>query len=369
MGSGNDDELLNEFLAESREHLAGIEADLLAIEEQGAASDETLVNKVFRAAHSIKGGSAFFGLVKIQELAHKTETALSLVRSKEMIPNPEVVNILLQAFDKLREMVNDPAQSHQADISEQVVALTGLSASFLPQDKKHSLSAVSEASFGGGRVKVAIPAIDLVRAQEGGRYVFLLRFDLIRDVERAGKTPLSVMDELISVGEIIDARLQLEAVGTLDDDLSRGVPLDIVLATVLKPDMIDALADMVCIGADRVFQMDEAAPAARVPAPPPEPAPEPAAVAAAPEPEPVPMPVPAEAPPVMPAPMESPARPSAAQPVAPAKGENTLRVNVEVLETLMNLAGELVLSRNQLREAISRNDERAVGAPASASTW
>ena len=64
----------------------------------------------------------------------------------------------------------------------------------------------------------------------------------------------------------------------------------------------------------------------------------------------------------MPAPMESPARPSAAQPVAPAKGENTLRVNVEVLETLMNLAGELVLSRNQLREAIARNDERAVGA-------
>ena len=229
MGTGNDDELLNEFLAESREHLAGIEADLLTIEEQGAASDETLVNKVFRAAHSIKGGSAFFGLTKIQELAHKTETALSLIRSREMTPNPEVVNILLQAFDKLREMVNDPAHSQQADISEQAVALTGLSASFLPQDQKQSLTTVSDASFGGGRVRVTIPAIDLLRAREGGRYAFLLRFDLINDVERAGKTPLSVIDELISVGEIIDARLQLDAVGTLDDDPSRGVPLDIVL--------------------------------------------------------------------------------------------------------------------------------------------
>ena len=356
MGSGNDDELLNEFLAESREHLAGIEADLLTIEEQGAASDETLVNKVFRAAHSIKGGSAFFGLTKIQELAHKTETALSLIRSKEMTPNPEVVNILLQAFDKLREMVNDPAQSHQADISEQVVALTGLSASFLPQEKKQSLSTVTEASFGGGKVKVAIPAIDLLRAQDGGRYTFLLRFDLISDVERAGKTPLSVIDELISVGEIIDARLQLDSVGTLDDDPIRGVPLDIVLATVLKPDMVDALAEMACIGAERVFLMDEVVPAASAPAVPPKPAPEPAAVVAAPEPQPVPDPVPVDTALVKPAPAEGPAQPPA------AKGENTLRVSVEVLESLMNLAGELVLSRNQLREALSRKDERAVSA-------
>ena len=364
MGTGNDDELLNEFLAESREHLAGIEADLLTIEEQGAASDETLVNKVFRAAHSIKGGSAFFGLTKIQELAHKTETALSLIRSKEMTPNPEVVNILLQAFDKLREMVNDPAHSQQADISEQAVALTGLSASFLPQEKKESLTTVSDASFGGGRVRVTIPAIDLLRAREGGRYAFLLRFDLINDVERAGKTPLSVIDELISVGEIIDARLQLDAVGTLDDDPSRGVPLDIVLSSVLKPDMVDAIAEMACIGADRVFLMDETepAPAAAATAPPP-PTPEPQPVAAALEPEPAPALVPADPSPVAPPSPPIAAGSATAQP-APAvnAGESTLRVSVEVLETLMNLAGELVLSRNQLREALSRRDERAVNA-------
>ena len=51
-----DDELLKEFINESREHLANIEADLLTIEENGADIDEELVNKVFRAAHSIKGG-------------------------------------------------------------------------------------------------------------------------------------------------------------------------------------------------------------------------------------------------------------------------------------------------------------------------
>lgn len=58
-----DDDLLNDFINESREHLATIEADLLTIEEGGADINEQLVNKVFRAAHSIKA-RAFSGWAK-----------------------------------------------------------------------------------------------------------------------------------------------------------------------------------------------------------------------------------------------------------------------------------------------------------------
>ena len=50
-----DDEILQGFIEESLEHLADIETDLLAIEKAGANIDENLVNKVFRAAHSING--------------------------------------------------------------------------------------------------------------------------------------------------------------------------------------------------------------------------------------------------------------------------------------------------------------------------
>ena len=61
-----DDEILQGFIEESLEHLADIENDLLAIEEGGANTDEDLVNKVFRAAHSIKGGAGFMGVTTIQ---------------------------------------------------------------------------------------------------------------------------------------------------------------------------------------------------------------------------------------------------------------------------------------------------------------
>src|SRR5664279_6207350 len=124
-----DDEILKEFIAEAREHLATIETDLLAIEDSGAEIDEERVNKVFRAAHSIKGASGFFGLEKIKELAHKAETVLDLIRSRKLAPNAEITNRLLGAFDKLREMVNDPGQSETADTQSFLAGLVNLAQS------------------------------------------------------------------------------------------------------------------------------------------------------------------------------------------------------------------------------------------------
>jgi two-component system chemotaxis sensor kinase CheA len=66
----DDQETLEIFLEDAREHLSGIENDFLAIEAAGAAVDVALVNKVFRAVHSIKGGAGFLGLDAIKDLAH-----------------------------------------------------------------------------------------------------------------------------------------------------------------------------------------------------------------------------------------------------------------------------------------------------------
>jgi len=131
-----DDETLNLYIEESLEHLSDIENDLLAIEEGGADIDKELVNKVFRAAHSIKGGAGFMGLDKIKGLAHKAENILGMIRSLEVTPNPEITNILLRAFDKLRELINNVGQDSEIDISEDIVALNGIASASLPQEEK-----------------------------------------------------------------------------------------------------------------------------------------------------------------------------------------------------------------------------------------
>ena len=121
-----DDEILQGFIEESLEHLADIETDLLAIEKAGANIDENLVNKVFRAAHSIKGGAGFMGLTVIQELSHAMENILGMIRSRKLVPNPEIVNILLQGSDKLQSMINNIQSSNDEDITEHLIPLNAI---------------------------------------------------------------------------------------------------------------------------------------------------------------------------------------------------------------------------------------------------
>jgi len=121
-----DQELIDTYIEESREHLASIEEDLVELEKQGANRDDGLINKIFRAAHSIKGGAGFFEFKIIKELAHKLENVLDLIRSGHMIPNPEIVTILLRGFDRLSALIEDSENSDSQDISEELVALIAL---------------------------------------------------------------------------------------------------------------------------------------------------------------------------------------------------------------------------------------------------
>ncbi len=121
-----DDEILQGFIEESLEHLADIENDLLTVEEAGADIDVELVNKVFRAAHSIKGGAGFMGLTVIQDLAHVTENVLGLIRSEKLVPTPAIVNVLLLASDELQHLIENIEDSNKVDISQHVTALDAI---------------------------------------------------------------------------------------------------------------------------------------------------------------------------------------------------------------------------------------------------
>jgi two-component system, chemotaxis family, chemotaxis protein CheY len=113
-----DDELAQQYLADCREQLAAIEKDLLNIENGEAEVDPELVNRAFRAVHSVQGGASFFELVKIRELANRTENALKLIRSGKMSPAPDRIRVLLRATDKLFELTQNPDLSERADLTE-----------------------------------------------------------------------------------------------------------------------------------------------------------------------------------------------------------------------------------------------------------
>ncbi len=246
-----DDEILQGFIEESLEHLADIENDLLAIEEAGANIDEDLVNKVFRAAHSIKGGAGFMGLTAIQELSHASENILGMIRSKKLIPIPEVVNVLLIAADQLQSMIEDVNNSNDVDITSHLIPL----------------NAIADGTF-------SQPPVESEK------------------VPQAEEEP---------------------PVLSLDSEPAIEPEPEPVVQPEPEP-------------------LTPAKPKAAAKAPPP----------------PVPEPKSPSPPPESDAPKQPP----------PVKGETSLRVHVSLLDSLMNLAGELVLSRNQLLQTIGSDDLR-----------
>lgn len=233
-----DDETLQMYVEESREHLESIESDLLAIEQMGEDIDEELVNKVFRAAHSMKGGAGFLGLNTIKELAHKIENVLDMIRNRELVPNPEIVNILLLAFDRLAELIDNIQESNEMDISEHVTALMSITSGSLPELEKESVIEV-EIKDRQDRVVFTVKEFDLNQAKKGGKFIYLLEFDLIHDIHKKDKQPYEVIKDIQSTGEIVDIKLDLDAVGTLEDGkFSNKIPLYVLYASIIEPDII-----------------------------------------------------------------------------------------------------------------------------------
>jgi two-component system, chemotaxis family, sensor kinase CheA len=353
-----EDDIVLEYLAECREHLTTIEADLLAMEQSGAAIDEQLVNRVFRAAHSIKGGAGFFDLHKIKELGHRTENVLDLVRSGQMIPNSEIVSILLLAFDKLRTLIQDYADSNNADISEFTEALSRLAEEHLHPDQKNSTKETVTISIPNGTRSIGASVFDMQQARRGGKSVYVIEYDLIHDIQRRGQNPLEVLNNLMKCGDILTTEFNLDSAGTLDQEPSNTLLLDVLYTTALDGYSLSQVLDLrperihhiTNDGAAKTLQASEAvntapfAPSA------------PLAVTGAPP----------AAPARSPAPDEDHAE-GVSKPVHAAQtsqAETTVRLNVALLDSLMTLAGELVLGRNQLNEAVRNGDKEGITAGA-----
>lgn len=119
-------EILEEFIQESREHLAAIEPDLLEMERQGSETASEIVNRVFRAIHSTKGGASFLAFDALKEFSHLMENVLMLIRDGKLAIAPTVIDALLRGVDVLRRMVDDVKASDKVDCSAERALLDAL---------------------------------------------------------------------------------------------------------------------------------------------------------------------------------------------------------------------------------------------------
>lgn len=98
-----DAELLNDFVLEADEHLSSIEERILQLEKDPSLTDA--IHAVFRSFHSIKGLAGFLGLGGVQAVAHEVETLLDHARNARVSVDSEIVDLVLEASEYLKEEV------------------------------------------------------------------------------------------------------------------------------------------------------------------------------------------------------------------------------------------------------------------------
>ncbi len=104
-GTYSDPDLIQQFVLEARDLLQSIEQDLIALEL--SPEDDEILNRMFRALHTIKGTSAFLGIEPAARLSHCAEDVLSGLRGREVQFTRRTTNLLLAARDQLGQMVDD----------------------------------------------------------------------------------------------------------------------------------------------------------------------------------------------------------------------------------------------------------------------
>jgi two-component system chemotaxis sensor kinase CheA len=101
----SDGDLLREFITESREHLDNIEQGVLVLEKEPANAE--MLNTVFRAFHTFKGGAGFLNLVPINRLAHILESLLDLARQGKFTIALPTIEIILRGRDLLKKFLDE----------------------------------------------------------------------------------------------------------------------------------------------------------------------------------------------------------------------------------------------------------------------
>jgi two-component system, chemotaxis family, sensor kinase CheA len=110
-----DEDDITAFLVESYENLNSIEQDIIDLEK--TSTNGEILERIYRAIHSIKGNCGFLPFAKLEAIAHTTENILGSLRDGKLKPNSSIISALLESVDTIRQLLtNIETSSTEGDI-------------------------------------------------------------------------------------------------------------------------------------------------------------------------------------------------------------------------------------------------------------
>lgn len=342
-----DEEFIQSFVEESKMHIETIENELLNVDFD--QMDMEGINNIFRAVHTIKGTSGFFDFKNIVALSHALENLFGEIRAGELIMTNDMVDILLKANDCLRVMIDDVASSESLEISpfvqELSIFLNGGKALVSPvQDN----ACDDEPYFNLDAFVSSDQKKQLVYSEiKRGCHLYLLKRKMYGDIINNGLNVVEVLKELGSMGKVIDFHMDYDAmlaIAEVDEDSATDVDIEVLFTTVLEKDFLpesisEPEAGLVELFVKESSELSYESKSQEV---------------------------------ARPAMIERDDMEVLAKPVAeltvkdkqknPAVvAEDNVRVNVTLLNGLLNLSGEMVLARNQLFRTMDNHRKEIPG--------
>jgi len=305
------DDVINEFIAEAREGIEAVDAKLVRFEQ--TPDDPDLLGDIFRLIHSLKGGSGFLGLMRLQSVTHAAENVLGLYRDGTLAVDAASVTVILDAVDVVRAVIEglaetgvEPEGDDRALIGrldriyagDSAPAATASAASRSLLERVGGEATLDAACEGALALLVTVPVtgplfagIDLDRVQAEWR-------EALCGVARATAAPGAFQRALAETfGEALAGH-------------------EAAFVQAVRQNLIDLEGE-----AEAVDTLLAAPPAERE------------------------------------------AEPARADRSEPAKGPQTIRVGVDTLEGLMTMVSELVLIRNQLIQTLRAQPETPFAGP------
>jgi two-component system, chemotaxis family, sensor kinase CheA len=224
MKRSRSEELNQAFQEEAKEIFVELEATLLELNK--SSDDKELVQKAFRALHTIKGSGSMFGFDKVAAFTHNLENAYDEVREGRLKVTPELIDLTLAGLDEIKMMMDEAAGRAVADsgraenILVKLRALTGTSA-----------AGVGEAS--------PSPRLAPPQTADGLARDWHIRFSPGPDLMLCGANPLLLLRELKQLGTLlVTADLEpIPFLGEMDPERCY-ISWDMVLTTSAASDAI-----------------------------------------------------------------------------------------------------------------------------------
>jgi two-component system chemotaxis sensor kinase CheA len=342
---------LSIFIEEANDHLQALNENILKLEQQ--PEDISIVQIIFRSAHTLKGMSATMGYEDLASLTHEMENVLDLVRNNKLSMNGHIFDTLFKCIDALEGMVQDVINGGmgKGEVTELVERLKGIVKGDDGKGNGNRTPAATGAAKAAGQGVSPSLVLDqyqlsvLSQSLESGNKIFYIEVKVREDCLLKAARAYMVFDVLERNGEVVKSFPSVQEIeqeqfehsfsvyyisqvdeAVISEQVSRVSEIESVSVIAVDKNTLDEMGNAQSENSEANAAMKETAVAA-------------SAVATGADSSAV----------------KAPVAPVASGGTAP----RTIRVDIERLDSLMNLFSELLIDRvrlEQLASEVKRND-------------